>query len=129
MGDFKMTILQRYPYPLTMALSSLVNNVLYAIPLIRLLHITHVKVTTSYLIRTVVPISIGRALAVSSAYFSLWRVPVSYAQTVKSTMPVFTVLITRLMLNERHSSRVYASLLPIMVGVFTVSATELEFDA
>lgn len=44
-------------------------------------------------------------------------------------MPVFTVLISRVLLNDRQTQRVYASLVPIIVGVCTASATELQFDA
>ena len=120
--------LQQYPYPLTIALSSCLNNVLYAIPLISLLRIAPVSVSTEYLVRTVVPISIGRAAAITSAYFALWKVSVSYAQTVKATMPIFTVLISRILLGERQSTKIYMSLLPIIVGLFIATATELQFD-
>lgn len=43
-------------------------------------------------------------------------------------MPVFTVIISRVMLGECQSRRVYLSLLPIIVGVFVASATELQFN-
>lgn len=121
-------VLQSYPYPVTIALSSCLNNVLYAIPLIRLFRITAVSLPTGYLLRTVVPIAIGRAAAITSAYFALWKVSVSYAQTVKATMPIFTVLISRLLLGERQSAKIYASLFPIIIGVFIATATELQFD-
>uniref|UniRef100_A0A914GVV8 Sugar phosphate transporter domain-containing protein n=1 Tax=Globodera rostochiensis TaxID=31243 RepID=A0A914GVV8_GLORO len=121
--------LQRYPFPLTIALSSCLNNVLYSLPLIRFLSIPSVAVPTDYLLRTVVPISIGRAVAVTSAYFALWKISVSYSQTVKSTMPLFTVLISRLLLGERQPIRIYLSLMPIVTGVFIATATEIQFDA
>lgn len=99
----------------------------------------------------ILPISAGRALAVGFAYFGLMKVPVSYAQTgmfintlylhfffesyftyncrlVKATMPVFTVLISRIILHERQSNRVYLSLVPVIVGVFIASVTEIQFD-
>jgi solute carrier family 35 protein E1 len=57
---------------------------------------------------------IGRAAAISSAYFALWKVSVSYAQTVKATMPVFTVLISRLILGEHHSLKFYFSLVCVL---------------
>lgn len=44
-------------------------------------------------------------------------------------MPCFTVLVSRIMLNERQPGKVYASLVPIIVGVFTASVTELQFDS
>ncbi|KAI6196627.1 TPT domain-containing protein [Aphelenchoides besseyi] len=121
--------LESFPYPLTIALSSLLNNVLYAIPLLKLLRIKTVQISSNYMMKTIFPISFGRALAVSSAYVGLSKVPVSYAQTIKGTMPLFTVLLSRLMLNERYSTRIYVSLLPIVAGVFVASFTELQFDA
>lgn len=120
--------LQQFPYPLTIALSSLLNNVIYAIPLSKYLHIKPVRASQSYLCKMILPISAGRALAVGFAYFGLLKVPVSYAQTVKATMPVFTVLISRVMLHERQSNRVYISLIPVIFGVFVASVTEIQFD-
>lgn len=64
-----------------MALSSILNNVLYAIPLIKILHIKPVRIPTKYCLQTIVPIAVGRAIAVASSYFGLWKVSVSYAQT------------------------------------------------
>ncbi|KAI6179344.1 TPT domain-containing protein [Aphelenchoides besseyi] len=87
------------------------------------------EISSNYMMKTIFPISFGRALAVSSAYVGLSKVPVSYAQTIKGTMPLFTVLLSRLMLNERYSTRIYVSLLPIVAGVFVASFTELQFDA
>lgn len=66
---------------MTIALSTLLNNVLYAIPLSKILKVQPVRASSSYVLRTIVPISIGRAVGVASAYFGLWKVPVSYAQT------------------------------------------------
>ncbi|KAL3076310.1 hypothetical protein niasHS_013581 [Heterodera schachtii] len=116
--------LQRYPFPLTIALSSCLNNVLYSLPLLRFLSISSVSVPTDYLLRIVLPISVGRAVATVSAYFALWKISVSYTQTIKSTMPLFTVLISRLLLGERQPMRIYLSLLPIITGVFSLVLDE-----
>lgn len=43
-------------------------------------------------------------------------------------MPVFTVLISRILLSERQSFRIYASLSPIIFGVFLATVTEIQFD-
>ncbi|KAE9551457.1 hypothetical protein FO519_005330 [Halicephalobus sp. NKZ332] len=120
--------LQSYPYPLTMTLSSLVNNAIYTIPLARILNVKFQTVSTQYLTWVILPIAFGKSLSLASGFFGLWKVPVSYAQTVKATLPIFTVFTSRFLLHERQSKKVYLSLLPIVVGVVTASLTEISFN-
>lgn len=47
---------------------------------------------------------------------------------VKGTMPLFTVILSQLILKERHTKWVYLSLLPIVTGVVIASFTEISFD-
>lgn len=60
---------------------------------------------------------------------ALWYVPVSFAETVKSTAPVFTVIIAWLLIGEQTSWLVVLSLFPIMGGLALCSANELHFDS
>ncbi|CAJ0606831.1 unnamed protein product [Cylicocyclus nassatus] len=121
-------LLQGYPYPMTLSLSNLMWVPVYSVPLLRMWETKAVKLTSSQYNKYLTPISIGKALAVVSAYFSLWKVPVSYAQTVKASMPLFAVFLSKVVLKETHSYKVYASLLPIVAGVVIASATELSFS-
>lgn len=59
---------------------------------------------------------------------ALWYVPVSFAETVKSSAPVFTVVISRLVLGETTTWLVNMSLLPVMGGLALCSANELSFN-
>ncbi|GBM73173.1 Solute carrier family 35 member E2B [Araneus ventricosus] len=60
---------------------------------------------------------------------ALWFVPVSFAETVKSSAPVFTVFLAWLLMGEKTSWLVCLSLLPIMGGLALCSANELSFNA
>ncbi|KJH49181.1 putative membrane protein [Dictyocaulus viviparus] len=121
-------LLQRYPYPITLALSNLMWVPIYSIPVLRMWEYKVVKLTSFQHNRYLIPISVGKAIAAASAYFSLWKVPVSYAHTVKASMPLFSVLLSRIILKETQSKWVYLSLLPIVAGVIVASATELSFS-
>lgn len=62
-------------------MSSLVNNAIYTIPLAKIMKVKYSTVTKPYLLKTLLPIAGFKAIALASAFFGLWKVPVSYAQT------------------------------------------------
>lgn len=55
-------------------------------------------------------------------------VAVSFTETIKSSAPMFTVLITRCLLKETTGLWVNLSLIPVMGGLALATATELSFD-
>lgn len=73
------------------------------------------------------PIGVFHAAGHASAVIALGAGAVSFAQIVKSGEPVFTCLLSFLVLGQTFSPTVYASLLPIVGGVALASLKELSF--
>ncbi|XP_039223115.1 solute carrier family 35 member E2A isoform X2 [Crotalus tigris] len=59
---------------------------------------------------------------------SLKNVAVSFAETVKSSAPIFTVIMSRMILGEYTGLVVNLSLIPVMGGLALCTATELSFN-
>ncbi|XP_077588418.1 solute carrier family 35 member E2A [Stigmatopora nigra] len=59
---------------------------------------------------------------------SLKNVAVSFAETVKSSAPIFTVIMSRLILGEYTGLWVNLSLFPVMAGLALCTASELSFN-
>uniref|UniRef100_A0A1B6C9V1 Sugar phosphate transporter domain-containing protein n=1 Tax=Clastoptera arizonana TaxID=38151 RepID=A0A1B6C9V1_9HEMI len=59
---------------------------------------------------------------------SLNYVAVSFTETIKSSAPIFTVILSRILLGEHTGLFVNLSLIPVMGGLALCSANELSFD-
>ncbi|XP_076060763.1 solute carrier family 35 member E2A-like isoform X2 [Oratosquilla oratoria] len=59
---------------------------------------------------------------------ALYFVAVSFAETVKSSAPIFTVLIAHLIMGEKTGLFVSLSLIPVMGGLALCSSNELSFS-
>ncbi|XP_029012615.1 solute carrier family 35 member E2A-like [Betta splendens] len=59
---------------------------------------------------------------------SLKNVAVSFAETVKSSAPIFTVIMSRLILGEYTGVWVNLSLFPVMAGLALCTVTEISFN-
>lgn len=122
-------ILSEFPYPMTVTMVQLTSITIYSGPFFNLWGVRkYVDISWRYYFKFIVPLALGKFLASVTSHISIWKVPVSYAHTVKATMPLFTVVLSRIILRERQTKAVYLSLVPIIVGVGIATLTELSFD-
>ncbi|XP_016072348.1 PREDICTED: solute carrier family 35 member E2 [Miniopterus natalensis] len=79
-------------------------------------------------IMTMLFVGLMRFATVVLGLVSLKNVAVSFAETVKSSAPIFTVIMSRMILGEYTGLLVNLSLVPVMGGLALCTATEMSFN-
>merc|ERR1719217_1229804 len=119
-------VLNAFAMPWMMSLSSLGVGV----PFVMLLWATGIRKTPEIDAKgwkTLAPIGVAHALGHAGSVIALGAGAVSFAQTVKAAEPVFTCIMSYLVLGTVFKWQVYASLFPIIAGVSIASLKELSF--
>ncbi|XP_053395807.1 solute carrier family 35 member E1 homolog [Mercenaria mercenaria] len=122
-------VLNEFPYPMTMSMVQLLSAALYLGPILSLLGVPKTgEISRRYFLTMIIPLAFGKFVSSVSSHISIWKVSVSYAHTVKATLPLFTVILMRLCFKEKQTFPVYLSLVPIIGGVCIATVTEIAFD-
>ncbi|CAG9784778.1 unnamed protein product [Diatraea saccharalis] len=123
-------VLTDFPYPMTVTMVQLLSIVVYSPPAFALCRVRReTEFPRRYYWRTLVPLAFAKFLTTVCSQVSIWKVPISYAHTVKATTPLWTAGLARVLFGERQPARVQAALVLIALGVAVASATELRFDS
>ncbi|XP_028163461.1 solute carrier family 35 member E1 homolog [Ostrinia nubilalis] len=123
-------VLTDFPFPMTVTMAQLLAIVLLSAPAFGAAGVRReTDFPRAYYWRTLVPLAFAKFLTTVCSQVSIWKVPISYAHTVKATTPLWTAALARLLFGERQPRAVQAALLLIAAGVGVASATELHFDA
>ncbi|XP_072940821.1 solute carrier family 35 member E1 homolog [Epargyreus clarus] len=121
--------LGQLPLPLTLTLVQLLSTAALSAPAFALAGVRRAPAfPRRYYWRTLAPLALAKFFTTMFSQVSIWKVPISYAHTVKATTPLWTAALAWALFGERVSRRVALALLVIAAGVGVASATELHFD-
>jgi solute carrier family 35 protein E1 len=74
------------------------------------------------------PIAFFIVTAKLMTYVSYQHVSIALSHTAKASEPIFNVIVAAVLFGEWHSPAVYASLLPITLGILMASVSELSYN-
>ena len=80
-------ILSEFPYPMTLTMTQLSSIAIYSGPMLSFLGVRRVSacgsVTWKYYVTIILPLAFAKFSSSVLAHISIWKVPVSFAHTVK----------------------------------------------
>jgi solute carrier family 35 protein E1 len=74
------------------------------------------------------PIAVFVILSKITTYLSYQHVSIALSHTAKASEPIFNVIVAAVLFGEFHTPAVYASLIPISLGIMLASVSELSYN-
>ena len=121
--------LYRHPFPVTISVSHMIAHVFILYPSLRLVGVSPTldifnKKTLIYFI----PLATLKLMVSIMSHASITLMSVSYANTIKTSMPLLTMALSRKILKEKHCFWELLSMICIIIGVFLATVTEISFN-
>jgi len=128
-GIFAKQLLSYFPRVLSVTYFAFVLNVLFGVGIGRLGPSMHVDFPPSNeALRTLLPFSVLRVFSHVTSTMSLSRISLSLMHTIKAVGPLFTVILTYVLFEQRTSVPVLLTLFPVSVGVMLSCYGDYHFD-
>ncbi|KAE9620128.1 hypothetical protein Lal_00040295 [Lupinus albus] len=124
---FNKQVLKVYPFPATVTafqfgFATLMINLIWTLNLHPRPNITGSQLAS------ILPLVVAHTMGNLLTNISLGKVAISFTHTIKAMEPLFTVVLSSLLLGERPTFWVVSSLIPIVGGVVLASMTEVSFN-
>lgn len=117
-----------FHYPLTLTAVHMVTCFFLAFLIIKVFKwVPYQPLTRQELLTKILPLSIIFCANIVFGNFSIRWIPISFMQTVKSSVPVFTVLLQWMIYRQTCAKAVAYALIPVVGGVALASCTEVNF--
>lgn len=113
-------ILENFPYPVTVSAAQQLMAIIGAGSIMRF------RAPGMQEMLHVVPVSFAIICSSLSFRISLMYISVALSHTIKTLQPVFALLVSRLLLQEHHTWPIYASLIPVITGVFMTTFADFN---
>ena len=97
-------VMADFPYPMTISMIQLTSTAVFLSPFLPCIGATKIGTYNQhYFCTMIIPLAMAKIVSSVSSYFSILKVSVSYAHTVKATLPMFTVILAKIILGESQT--------------------------
>ncbi|KAL7978638.1 hypothetical protein Chor_010681 [Crotalus horridus] len=127
LNKYILSLLEGEPSAVQMLSTTFIGCVKMFVPCCLYQHKSRLSYPSNF-IMIMLFVGLMRFATVVLGLVSLKNVAVSFAETVKSSAPIFTVIMSRMILGEYTGLVVNLSLVPVMGGLALCTATELSFN-